>query len=117
MNNQFKLRYRPEIDGLRALAVLGVIFYHVEIFLFDKKILTGGFLGVDIFFVISGYLITFLIIKEYLEGLYWINEYYFNDRIANKWFYKNFKSPLLLDIDKFFDNNNFTFDYIEKKFK
>ena len=66
MNNQFKLRYKPEIDGLRALAVLGVIFYHVEIFLFDKKILTGGFLGVDIFFVISGYLITFLIIKEYL---------------------------------------------------
>ena len=48
MNNQFKLKYRPEIDGLRALAVLGVIFYHVEIFLFDKKILTGGFLGVDL---------------------------------------------------------------------
>tara|TARA_Y100000768_G_scaffold388267_1_gene383141 strand:- start:9716 stop:11992 length:2277 start_codon:yes stop_codon:yes gene_type:complete len=57
-----------------------------------------------------------LIIKEYLEGLYWINEYYFNDRIANKWFYKNFKSPLLIDIDKFFDNNNFSFDYIEKKY-
>ena len=37
MNNQFKLKYRPEIDGLRALAVLGVIFYHVEIFLFDKN--------------------------------------------------------------------------------
>ena len=50
--------YRPEIDGLRALAVLGVIFYHSEY-------LPGGFLGVDIFFVISGYLITSIIYKEY----------------------------------------------------
>ena len=57
-----------------------------------------------------------VIIKEYLEGLYWINEYYFNNRIANKWFYKNFKSPLLIDIVNFFDNNEFTFDYIEKKY-
>ena len=52
--------YRPEIDGLRALAVIGVIFYHSEF-------LPGGFLGVDIFFVISGYLITSIIHKEYLK--------------------------------------------------
>ena len=52
--------YRPEIDGLRALAVIGVIFYHSEF-------LPGGFLGVDIFFVISGYLITSIIYKEYLK--------------------------------------------------
>ena len=52
--------YRPEIDGLRALAVIGVIFYHSEF-------LPGGFLGVDIFFVISGYLITSIIYKEYLN--------------------------------------------------
>ena len=52
--------YKPEIDGLRALAVIGVIFYHSEL-------LPGGFLGVDIFFVISGYLITSIIYKEYLK--------------------------------------------------
>ena len=52
--------YKPEIDGLRALAVSGVIFYHSEL-------LPGGFLGVDIFFVISGYLITSIIYKEYLK--------------------------------------------------
>ena len=60
----FKIDYRPEIDGLRALAVFSVIFYHSEIVLFDKNFFQGGFLGVDIFFVISGYLITSIIIKE-----------------------------------------------------
>jgi peptidoglycan/LPS O-acetylase OafA/YrhL len=49
----FKIDYRPEIDGLRALAVFSVIFYHSEIVLFDKNFFQGGFLGVDIFFVIS----------------------------------------------------------------
>ena len=53
-----KLSYRPEIDGLRAIAVISVIIYHAQIFLFDHKIFEGGFIGVDIFFVISGYLIT-----------------------------------------------------------
>ncbi|MCS5691818.1 acyltransferase [Cyanobium sp. FGCU-6] len=46
-------RYRPEIDGLRAIAILAVIINH-----FDKRALPGGFLGVDIFFVISGFVIT-----------------------------------------------------------
>ena len=59
-----KLNYRPEIDGLRAIAVVAVILYHAQITLFDHNFFKGGFIGVDIFFVISGYLITSLILKE-----------------------------------------------------
>ena len=59
------LNYRPEIDGLRAVAVFSVIFYHSSVLIFEKKFLPGGFIGVDIFFVISGYLITKLISNEY----------------------------------------------------
>ena len=53
------MKYRSEIDGLRALAVLPVIFYHAGFDLFR-----GGFVGVDVFFVISGYLITSIIMEE-----------------------------------------------------
>ncbi|MDB4845785.1 acyltransferase [Candidatus Pelagibacter sp.] len=59
-----KINYRPEIDGLRAIAVSAVIFYHAQLDIFDQKVFEGGFVGVDIFFVISGYLITSLILKE-----------------------------------------------------
>ncbi len=63
-----KLIYRPEIDGLRAIAVISVILYHAEFILFNQKILQGGFLGVDIFFVISGYLISSILLKEYYKN-------------------------------------------------
>jgi len=55
-----KLLYRPEIDGLRAIAVLAVVAYHAELG-------GAGFVGVDVFFVISGYLITSLLLKEQAE--------------------------------------------------
>lgn len=57
------LKYRKDIDGLRAIAVLAVVFYH-----FDLGPIHGGFVGVDIFFVISGYLITGIIQKEVERG-------------------------------------------------
>ena len=53
------IKYRSDIDGLRALAVLSVILFHI-----NSKWIPGGFLGVDIFFVISGYLITLILTKE-----------------------------------------------------
>ncbi|MAI28678.1 MAG: hypothetical protein CMP38_00575 [Rickettsiales bacterium] len=62
--NKGTIDYRPEIDGLRAIAVISVIVYHLQINVFDFTVMSGGFLGVDIFFVISGYLITSIILKE-----------------------------------------------------
>ena len=59
-----KIKYRPEIDGLRAIAVLAVILYHAEFVVANSQVLTGGFLGVDVFFVISGFLITLLLLDE-----------------------------------------------------
>ena len=70
--------YRKEIDGLRSIAVLGVLIYHVEFFLNDQKIFSGGFFGVDIFFVISGYLISKLIINELsIENKFNFRKFYF----------------------------------------
>lgn len=54
------LKYRPEIDGLRAIAVAIVVLYHA-----DSQLIPGGFVGVDVFFVISGYLITGLLVAEW----------------------------------------------------
>jgi peptidoglycan/LPS O-acetylase OafA/YrhL len=52
-------KYRPDIDGLRAIAVLAVVAFHV-----DFEMASGGFVGVDVFFVISGFLITGLLVEE-----------------------------------------------------
>ncbi|MDC1445947.1 acyltransferase [Amylibacter sp.] len=65
------MKYRPEIDGLRALAVLPVILFHAGFEWFS-----GGFVGVDVFFVISGYLITTIIISEMAEGKFSIVNFY-----------------------------------------
>ena len=66
--SQPKLSYRAEIDGLRAIAVLSVIFYHAQFILFGRDWFEGGYIGVDIFFVISGYLITRIILAELQEA-------------------------------------------------
>lgn len=63
--------YRPEIDGLRTIAVLSVIFYHAGFQFFS-----GGYVGVDIFFVISGYLITKIIAREMMEGRFSFAAFY-----------------------------------------
>ena len=62
--NLSQINYRPEIDGLRAIAVFSVIIYHTQFSFFGYQLFEGGFIGVDIFFVISGYLITSIILKE-----------------------------------------------------
>jgi peptidoglycan/LPS O-acetylase OafA/YrhL len=59
------IQYQPKIDGLRAIAVLSVVFYHLKISSFG-----GGFIGVDIFFVISGYLITSIILSDKKRGTF-----------------------------------------------
>ena len=55
-----EMGYLPGLDGVRALAVIGVLLYHA-----DLSWLPGGFLGVDVFFVLSGFLITSLILEEF----------------------------------------------------
>jgi peptidoglycan/LPS O-acetylase OafA/YrhL len=63
--------YRPDVDGLRAIAVLSVVFFHA----FPDR-LTGGFVGVDIFFVISGYLITNIILKSVARERFSLLDFY-----------------------------------------
>jgi peptidoglycan/LPS O-acetylase OafA/YrhL len=64
-------KYRPDIDGLRAIAVLAVLFYHT-----GSDFVNGGYVGVDIFFVISGYLITTIIVREIANGEFSIIRFY-----------------------------------------
>ena len=65
------MKYRAEIDGLRALAVVPVILFHAGFETFS-----GGFVGVDVFFVISGYLITTIILAELEQGKFSIVNFY-----------------------------------------
>ncbi|MGH7981091.1 MAG: acyltransferase family protein, partial [Limisphaerales bacterium] len=62
--------YRADIDGLRALAILPVLLYHARLGC------PGGYVGVDIFFVISGYLITSLILKEQAAGVFSLADFW-----------------------------------------
>ena len=63
--------YRPEIDGLRALAVLPVVFFHLGF-----EWIRGGFLGVDVFFVISGFLITSIVLSDIRSGRFTFREFW-----------------------------------------
>ena len=65
------IKYRPDIDGLRAIAVLTVVFFHAG---FD--VFSGGFIGVDIFFVISGFLITSIILEDLDKDRFSIKVFY-----------------------------------------
>src|SRR4029078_5666003 len=65
------MRYRPDIDGLRAFAVMAVVLFHTRL-----DAVPGGFVGVDIFFVISGYLITRLIVEQLREGKFSFWDFY-----------------------------------------
>jgi peptidoglycan/LPS O-acetylase OafA/YrhL len=64
-------KYRADIDGLRTLAVLSVIIFH-----FNNQWIPGGFIGVDIFFVISGFIITTAIYPQILAGQFSFNQFY-----------------------------------------
>jgi len=66
-----ELHYRPEVDGLRAVAVLSVLLFHAF-----PSLLPGGFVGVDMFFVISGFLITGIILKGLQHGNFSFREFY-----------------------------------------
>lgn len=65
------MKYRSDIDGLRALAIIPVVLYHAK-----TEPFSGGFVGIDIFFVISGYLITLLISEEIRKGTFTILDFY-----------------------------------------
>lgn len=75
------MQYRPEIDGLRAIAVVSVILYHAQITVSGFQPFQGGFLGVDIFFVISGYLITSIILKELISTGTFSFKFFYERRI------------------------------------
>ena len=64
-------KYRADIDGLRAIAVLSVVLFHAF-----PKLLTGGFTGIDVFFVISGFLISSIIFENYDNKKFDFIEFY-----------------------------------------
>jgi len=71
LHSQLHPKYRPDIDGLRAIAVLSVVGFHA----FPEWI-TGGFIGVDIFFVISGYLISTILYENIEKGSFSFYDFY-----------------------------------------
>ena len=71
ISNIKRISFRQDINGLRAISVLAVVFYHADI-----EFLKGGWLGVDVFFVISGYLISNIIISQINEGIFSFRNFY-----------------------------------------
>jgi peptidoglycan/LPS O-acetylase OafA/YrhL len=67
----FNDQYRPEVDGIRALAVLAVVAFHTF-----PGLAQGGFAGVDVFFVVSGYLITGIVLRQQAQGHFSLAEFY-----------------------------------------
>jgi len=70
------IKYRSEIDGLRAIAVLAVVFFHAEFTIWGVNPFKGGFVGVDVFFVISGYLITSIILTDLNQNRFSFLKFY-----------------------------------------
>jgi len=79
-----RVPYLPGLDGLRALAVIAVILYHSDLSERHIRWIPGGFLGVEVFFVISGYLITLLLVAEQERGA-WIGRHGFWRRLKAFW--------------------------------
>lgn len=71
MTTDAALRYRPEIDGLRSVAVVPVVLFHAGF-----QVFSGGYVGVDVFFVISGYLITGILLSDIERQRYSIARFY-----------------------------------------
>ena len=72
-----KIKHRPEIEGLKAIAIISIIFYHLPISVNDFRFFSGGFFGIDIFFTISGYLITSIMLRELiLTGSFSFKNFY-----------------------------------------
>jgi peptidoglycan/LPS O-acetylase OafA/YrhL len=78
------MKYKPEIDGLRAIAVISVMLFHTGFYS-----LNGGFVGVDIFFVITGYLMTLIINEDMKRNRFLFINFYFRRirRIAPAYFF------------------------------
>jgi len=71
IKEMLKTKYRPDIDGLRGIAILSVVIFH-----FFPNLLRGGFVGVDIFFVISGFLISRIILEDLESGKFTFTNFY-----------------------------------------
>jgi peptidoglycan/LPS O-acetylase OafA/YrhL len=69
--SQQSSKYRPDIDGLPALAIAGVLVFHIE-----PSLLSGGYVGVDVFFVISGFLITSILHRNLASGSFSFADFY-----------------------------------------
>ncbi len=80
-NNLLPLKYTPALDSIRGVAVLLVVSMHAEYYFFDPTIswISGGFLGVDLFFVLSGFLITNILLSDFTR----------HDKLSYRKFYIN----------------------------